>query len=210
MAGVTPKKLLSSELSSNACRCCCSTSVYRIHLFGEKAKEEGLVAGLIKLTQIGVDQDDPFSNFVCQVCARKIYSFNTKLEEFKKMCWESAARQRTELESGRVKRGRKPDAPEIEHSPVIEQASKKSKRVGSGAVRTLERTFQQILPKPTESISVSSSTLDQTHQLPSTTRTLPNTFQKRQPPQKREDLELLSTCGLKNAKVSLRTYMNMT
>lgn len=95
MAGVTPKKLLSSELSSNACRCCCSTSVYHIHLFGEKAKEEGLVAGLIKLTQIGVDQDDPFSNFVCRVCARKIYSFSTKLEEFKKMCWESAARQRT-------------------------------------------------------------------------------------------------------------------
>ena len=159
MACVTPKKVSSDKLS-NACRCCYSTSIYRVHLFGEKALEEKLVSGIMKLVQIRVDEQDQLPQYVC---ARKISSLITKLAEFKKICWESATKQKEDFESARVKRGRKDASSEIVHSPIIEQASKKSNKCGC-TPWSLERTFQQILPKPIGSVSATPSISDQIRQ----------------------------------------------
>ena len=56
----------------------------------------------MKLMQIRVDQQDQLPQYVRRIWARKNSSLITKLEEYKKICRELAAKQKEDFESAKL------------------------------------------------------------------------------------------------------------
>ena len=68
------------------------------------------------------------------------------MDEFKKVCQESATKQREELEFGNVKRGRNDET--ADKSPSVVLAPKKNRTSDSRTSRSLQGSSQSIAPKP--------------------------------------------------------------
>ena len=106
MASNTPKKSVCEEIH-NHCRCCNNENPRRILLYGDKAKAEGLVETIIRLTELHISENDNLSKWICRNCAGKIQTLAKNLDEFKTLCKDTVQKQQKELASARMKRGRK-------------------------------------------------------------------------------------------------------
>ena len=109
--GETPKKACISNF--NNCRCCNSrlSNVYdRIDLFGRLVQKENIVDKLKQIACIEVQEEDVdfFPTSICRKCFRKILGLHKAMQEFSSVCSNSKLNQEEELESVRLKRGRKP------------------------------------------------------------------------------------------------------
>ena len=60
MASNTPKKSVCEEIHYH-CRCCNNENPRRILLYGDKAKAEGLVEIIIRLTELHISENDNLS-----------------------------------------------------------------------------------------------------------------------------------------------------
>ena len=127
---------------------CCNGDVgdYRIYLFGKKAAKEGIVAAIIALTEIDVSEENELPKYICCSCAGKISNLKNKVDEFKKVCQDSATKQREELEFGNVKGGRNDET--VHKSPSVVIAPKKTRTSDSRTSRSLQGSSQSIAPKP--------------------------------------------------------------
>ena len=219
MASNTPKKSVCEEIH-NHCRCCNNENRRHILLYGDKAKAEGLVETIIRLTELHISENDNLSKWICRNCAGKIQTLAKNLDELKTLCKDTVQKQQKELASARMKRGRK-ETSTIEDSPPSATAPlgapKRTRVSESRASRSLSAMFQNIAPKPSETQFSS----EQSHMHPSVhpqpivspqqgrslpaslsrTTTASSTASDFQVPPASEKVSLLSSCTLQALEV---------
>lgn len=223
MASCTPKKSVSDKIL-NLCRCCNCENARRVPLYGDKSKEEGLVKIIVRFAQLDISENDNFSKWVCRSCAMKISALRKKIDEFKSLCIETMKKQKEELESARMKRGRKDcESPNTSSQVASLNVPKRSRVSEHRAARSLAGMFQSIAPKPSCTQSQCSSSVQLTPSQPDSNsgqqRTLPASYPKtsqttanRLKPadseEVTEEVSLLSTCGLQALKVTKAFLFN--
>ena len=130
----TPTKRFSSL--KDVCRTCNNNIISKNHpldLFGDKAKDERIVADLEKMFGLKITRGDGLPSRTCRSCYVKI----SKIQAFVKMIFESKAQQESVV---RAKRGKSVgDSPTSATSPGSKREKMKSK--------VYQRKFQEISSK---------------------------------------------------------------
>ena len=84
MVDETPKKR-ACDKSFDVCRCCSVKINQRVYLFGQKARNDGILNAIEEFTKKEILEDDEFSKFVCCSCAAKLITIKKKMGKFRKL-----------------------------------------------------------------------------------------------------------------------------